>query len=132
MAYNTKQRQLILNYLISKQDSHVTASDIISHLYQNNTRVGTATVYRFLEMLVSDGKVRRYNSKDGACFQWAGGECADHYHFICNKCGNLYHIECESLDKISSHISERHGFKVDMSNTVFCGECAGCAEGGAK
>ena len=132
MAYNTKQRQGILDFLKSKQDTHVTVNDIILHLNQNNTRVGTATVYRFLEMLVKDGKVRRYDSSDGACFQWAGGECASHYHFICNKCGNLYHIECESLDKMSSHISDSHGFSVDLANTVFRGECAKCLKGATK
>jgi len=132
MSYNTKQRQIILDFLI-ENNNHVTVSDIEKHLTIQGKKVGTATIYRYLNKLLGEGLVRKFSADEGACYQYIGdGKCAHHYHFVCNECGRLLHVECQELDGIFSHISKEHSFNIDMSQTVFCGECKQCQSGGAK
>ena len=127
MDYNTRQREIILEFLI-KSESHVTVADIEKHLAECGKRVGTATIYRYLNKLTCDGAVRKFQSDDGACYQYIGKDCHSHYHFVCSDCGKLIHVKCDALDKICEHILGDHGFKIDMGRTVFCGECEECAE----
>ena len=128
MDYNTKQRQTILDFLM-KSNSHVTAAEIEKHLSDCGKKVGTATIYRYLNKLLAEGLVRKFSSVDGACYQYIGnGKCHTHYHFVCQSCNKLIHVECSALDTLSSHFFEKHGFKVDMGKTVFCGECSQCSE----
>ena len=127
MVYNTKQKKLILEYLKNSK-GHVTAGEIVTHLAESGTRVGTSTVYRFLDRLLEEGSVRRFSSSEGACYQWAGDkECKNHYHFVCSRCGALLHVDCGELDRACEHIYKEHNFTVDLGNTVFCGVCEKCA-----
>lgn len=127
MDYNTKQREIILDFLI-KSESHVTVADIEKHLSECGKRVGTATIYRYLNKLTGDAVVRKFASKDGACYQYIRKGCNSHYHFVCSDCGRLIHVECGALDKMCAHVLGDHGFKIDMGKTIFCGECQECAE----
>ena len=131
MSYNTKQRQIILDFL-KENTGHITVSDIEKHLALEGKKVGTATIYRYLNKLLSEGIVRKFTSDEGACYQYVeNGKCAHHYHFVCTECGKLLHVECSELDDIFSHISNEHSFNIDMSQTVFCGECEECRKVGA-
>lgn len=47
MSYNTRQRELILEYIKENADSHLTADDIADALKAE--QVGKTTVYRYLE-----------------------------------------------------------------------------------
>lgn len=130
MAYNTRQRELILGVLKSS-NSHLTAQDIIVKLNSSGLSVGSATVYRYLDKLVESGEVRKYIIEEGksSCYQYIGNEkdCTEHYHLKCSECGKLLHVECDYLDKVESHIFEHHGFSLNSSKTVLYGVCAECS-----
>jgi len=83
-------------------------------------------------VLVENGIIRKYVAEEGksACFQYISpdGDCHNHYHFKCSKCGKLYHISCSMMNEISSHVLKEHGFVIDASKTVFYGECKECAD----
>lgn len=132
MGYNTKQGELIFGLLRESGGRHMTAEDISRSLSENGFKVGKATVYRHLEKLISDGKVRKFVLHDGesACYQFVGdsGECCNHYHLKCSRCGKLLHVECDFLDEVAKHIFEHHGFTLSEENTVLYGVCADCAE----
>ncbi len=129
--YQTKQRAEILAYLESIPGRHVTAGDICAHFRAHGKAVGTATVYRQLEHMVSEGLVRKYivDETSSACFAYTGAEphrgerC---YHCKCEKCGQLIHLECEELNSLGAHLLESHGFRLDPMRTVFYGVCAAC------
>ena len=50
MSYNTRQRELILDYIKKNAKKHLTADDIADALKSEN--VGKTTVYRYLEKLL--------------------------------------------------------------------------------
>ncbi|MFR2443645.1 MAG: Fur family transcriptional regulator [Ruminococcus sp.] len=131
-GYKTKQREYILEYLRSCGTRHTTVGEIVRHLQDSGTPVGTATVYRHLEQLVEDGAVRKYvlDEKCGACYQFLPEQaeaCHEHFHLKCTCCGKLFHVSCTYLDQLNQHLLEHHGFTVDHTKTVLYGVCADCA-----
>ena len=130
-GYKTKQRDLILGYLVSRKGVHITVDDVVEHFKKTGNSVGKSTVYRYLDLLVKSGAVRKYIVEEGAsaCYQYFdnSGDCHAHYHLKCSGCGELIHVECEYLDQVNSHVFEHHGFTIDNSKTVLYGLCAKCA-----
>lgn len=131
-GYNTKQKEKLLDYLITNKDKHTNVQTISAYMAEEGTPLGTATIYRRLDKLVEQGVVRKYviDGKTGACYQYIDGsnDCERHFHLKCVQCDRLIHIDCDHLSGISRHIFEHHGFRVDSSKTVFYGVCAKCAE----
>ncbi|MCD8219501.1 MAG: transcriptional repressor [Ruminococcus sp.] len=132
MGYKTKQREYLLEVLRGCGGRHVTVAELVRHLQDSGTPVGTATVYRNLEQLVSEGSVRKYllDEKSGACYQYMDQEpqaCREHFHLKCTQCGRLFHAGCEYLNQIGAHLLEHHGFVIDHTKTVLYGCCADCA-----
>lgn len=134
MAYKTRQSAEILSLLAQNRECHLTAEEVYLALKNKGAKIGQTTVYRQLERLFSEGRVRKFIGADGhgACFQYAenGEVCRAHYHLKCVTCGRLLHAECDFLNTLSEHIQKEHGFTVDNGRTVFYGLCAACAEKG--
>lgn len=130
--YNTKQRRIIEESLKEHSEKHLTADDIVYILKERGEKVGKATVYRTLEKLESENKVRKYVAErsESACWQYLenGNVCAEHFHLKCVKCGGLIHLDCSHISELCSHITAEHGFKVDLSKTVLYGICQKCGE----
>ncbi len=128
MTYTTKQRTLLSEFLQTHAHAHVSIREILDFARING--IGTATVYRFLDKLIKEGKLCKYttDSNDGgSCYQWRDADCR-FYHFICADCGTCYHVECPQLAAVHAHISEHHAFQIQPEKTVFRGRCAACIE----
>ncbi len=130
-SYKTKQKDRILECLINNKDRHMTADEILAALNRESPLVGKTTIYRHLDKLVSQGAVRRYFIEGGksACYQYMeqNGVCKKHFHLKCVGCGQLFHLECDYLGEMDSHIRSHHGFYIDQSKTVLYGQCGSCA-----
>lgn len=130
-GYKTKQRALI-EQTAKHVEGHFTVDSILNMLTKSGQSVGRTTVYRCLERLEKDGKVRKFSSAGGesCCYQYVKGDdnCGEHFHLKCINCGKLIHMECEHLDELCGHIDSCHGFKVDALRTVLYGLCEDCRE----
>lgn len=134
--YKTRQQELLLSYLESRKGEHFTAEDVRAHFAQKEISMGTATIYRHLEKLVTAGSVNKYviDEHSAACFEYTGHCCSEaeraeeHFHLKCEHCGALIHLECDELCQIRAHLFKSHGFVLNPLRTVFYGTCASCAE----
>ena len=127
--YHTKQKSVIRDFLISHQSEHLTADEMLDMLKSNETPVGKATLYRFLDTMVSGGEVKKYMIDNGSsCFQYIGKDspCQEHYHLKCNKCGQLFHINSLILSKAECAITKQYNFEIDQKRTIFYGICQKC------
>ena len=132
MQYKTKQREAVLNYIVSHKDNHVTAAQIIAFFSQGDEPIGRTTVYRHLDKLAESGKVRRYitDGVTGACYQYNDNEnCHSHFHLKCEECGQLAHLQCDALGDVHEHVLTHHDFHINMMKTVFYGVCELCRKG---
>ena len=128
--YQTKQREAILSYIVSLGGSHVTASRIVEHFKDHALPISRTTVYRHLDRLEESGKLRKYtlDGTSGACYQYAeqSHSCQEHFHLKCEDCGELLHLQCNTLEDIGRHVFEDHAFQVNPMKTVLYGKCRKC------
>ena len=123
--YKTKQKDEILKYLKNNDSKFFSAEDIEKHFKCENINVGLTTIYRFLNLLEKQGKLRIEARKNTKYYQYISDECDKHFHLKCEKCGDLIHFDCEELEKLNSHIAKEHNFSID-SKTVIYGTCKKC------
>ena len=127
--YKTKHREELIAYLETVPGSHVTVSDVCAYFQAQGKPMGTATVYRQMERLVSEGMVNKYiiDANSPACFEYIGHQehCCEPvcFHCKCEKCGVLIHLHCDELEGIAAHLKEHHRFILNPMRTVFYGIC---------
>jgi Fur family ferric uptake transcriptional regulator len=109
---------------------------MVRHFAGREEAVGQTTIYRHLEKLAAEGKIRKYTLRGdkGACYQYINNDrkCREHFHLKCETCGGLIHADCGLLDKVRRHLLGSHHFQIDMLKTVFYGTCKKCLSAGAK
>ena len=129
---NTKQKEIIINFLKENKDRHLTAEDILLELRKQSEEVSQATIYRNLSELVKEGELRKYISDVAkkACFQYVDNvnKCSKHYHLICDECGSIIHFEGTELQKLKDKILGQNKFEVNLEKVVLYGQCEKCKE----
>ncbi len=127
MKYQTKQRSVIQQFLLSHPEEHYTAKQLLEELREAG--ISRATLYRTLQSMLLQGTVRRYEAGEGegACYQCAMQPAGqEHYHMKCSRCGRLIHLKCGMLLDLEDHIMGEHHFCLDPARTVFYGVCEQC------
>ncbi len=131
-SYKTNQKQILTDFLHKNPDREFTVSAIAAALECEDKKIGVATIYRHLNRLESQGKVRNFTDEKTkkSCWQYVNGsaDCVRHYHIKCEECGKIVHLDCDFFSKIDAHILEDHGFCIDRSRTVFYGTCRNCSQ----
>ena len=129
-TYQTRQGGMILEYMASLKSEHVTAIDIARHFEGGKNPIGITTVYRHLEKLSAEGKIRKFFLSGGksACYQYIfpNRKCKTHFHLKCEQCGELIHLDCGLLEDIAGHVRKKHRFMINHLKTVFYGTCQSC------
>lgn len=125
--YNTKQKEKLLIFLISNKNKFVSAEDIQRYVEKEKMNVGLTTIYRFLNSLEKQGKVRVDLKEHTKYYQYIFDECEHHYHLKCKECGQIVHLDCEELEEIKKHIYEEHKFIIDSKFEIY-GLCNKCFE----
>lgn len=126
-TYHTKHSQQILEYL-QRIKTSVSAKEIYSHFAVSGKKIGIATIYRQLENLVKDDKVKKIVTDEGSMrFQFVekSGN-TNSYYLKCDDCGTLIPSHCHMLLDVSEHMSQEHGFQIDMGKSVLYGRCKNC------
>jgi len=130
ISRNTKQKALILDCMKDHNGEHITAEEIIDILKTNETPVAKSTVYRYLSQLEESGLVRKYllTENQPACYQFICENtiCQEHYHLMCQSCGQIVHFENSALQGLFESINSTDGFIIDGRRTVFYGLCKSC------
>lgn len=129
-SYNTKQKDIIFN-IIKMQRQEFTIKDIY-HQVENKT--GLTTIYRLVDKLVEDGRLRKYIGKDNVMYYQYLEECNEENHFYlkCNRCGMMIHIDCDCIDDLSKHIFKKHKFQLSRKQIIINGVCEKCFSNGEQ
>ncbi len=131
-GYNTKTRQLILDYLINNRQHAVSASNILEHLEEQGASPNPTTVYRYLDKLAGEQRIMKYVADKGekAVFQYVdeSRHCREHLHLKCVQCGRIYHLDCHFMDEVRAHLMAEHGFTLQCEGSVLYGLCRHCAQ----
>ena len=123
--YKTEQRKDLLDYMKKNTNKFVNAEDIEKYLKQKEVSIGLTTIYRFLNSLEKQGKVRVELREHTKYYQYILEECNNHFHLQCKKCGKIVHLHCEEIEELKLHIAKEHKFEIDSMATIM-GTCADC------
>jgi Fur family transcriptional regulator, ferric uptake regulator len=125
----TAQRLAVADVLL-ESGRHLSAEEIARELSARHVRVGTATVYRTLELLVRSGlAVERDFGEGFRRYEPARGE-PHHEHLICTRCGQVREFRDERLERMTTLLAESNGYVRQRHRLVIHGICDTCRRSG--
>ncbi|MBK9071050.1 MAG: transcriptional repressor [Myxococcales bacterium] len=118
----TSQREVIVDLFFRTTD-HVSIDELLAKVRRRNRKVGYATVYRTLKLLVECGLAVERQFSDGHARYEVAGE--HHDHFICTKCSLILEFEDPEIERLQERIAEKlGGFSVSRHRHELYGLCA--------
>ncbi len=121
---HTRQREVIVQ-TFSKLSDHVSMEDLLRQVREQDPRIGTATLYRTLKLLVASGLATAHRFGDVTVYEPAAAR-PHHDHLICTSCGRIVEFENEAIEALQDKVARRHGFRVHRHKMELYGECAEC------
>ena len=115
MKYS-KQRELILQ-TVTQNPIHPTADAVYEQVRRENPKISLGTVYRNLNFLSELGILRKIPMPVGS--DRFDGRLDEHYHMICDCCGRVFDVECDSLQEMDRQIMLRQGFRLKEGGKNF-------------
>ena len=107
---STRQRDLIVE-TFARTAEHVSVDDLLAAVNQEDPRIGYATVYRTLKLLVKAGLAAERSFGDGHTrYERRGGE--HHDHMIDVRSGEILEFHNEEIEELQERIARQHGFRL--------------------
>jgi Fur family ferric uptake transcriptional regulator len=119
---STRQRQLVYETVVAAK-THPTAERVYDRVRREMTRVSLGTVYRNLQVLVAEGRLRAW-SRGGATRYDA--DLSPHDHFLCESCGLLLDLERAKATLGAERRLKSRGFEVRGRILDLIGLCRDC------
>ena len=127
----TAQRLAIADVLL-ESGRHLSVEEVAEELDARRLRVGTATVYRTLEILVQSGLVVERDFGEGFRRYEPARDTPHHEHLICSRCGAVTEFRDERLERMTTLLAEAHGYVRQRHRLVIHGICADCGRTGGS
>jgi len=103
------------------------AQEIHEALTARGSRIGLASVYRAVELLVDCGAAVRIDVGDGiARYEPARSGHGHHHHLVCDSCGKLEPFHDDELERAIEAVERGTGFAVATHDVVLRGACGDC------
>jgi Fur family ferric uptake transcriptional regulator len=107
---------------IGEQDRHFTAEGLRRQL---PPRLGRATVYRTLKILVEAGVLCRVLLEDGD-LHYQLSHRGHHHHLLCVQCGSSEDLTGCDIEEVLLTTSAQHGFELSGHWLEVYGRCRQC------
>jgi Fur family peroxide stress response transcriptional regulator len=118
-------RQLAAVYEALQGDhSHPSADGVYQRVRRTLPRISLGTVYRNLQRLVAEGKIRMFLL--GERIARYDPMMAEHDHFICQRCGRVEDILLERNRQVNLAPVVNKGFTVTAHSLAIHGLCQKC------
>lgn len=125
---STAQRRLVCEIFFRSRGHH-SVDDLLELVRKKDRRVGYATVYRTLKLLVECGLAHERRFSDTVTRYEVTGADADHHdHLICVDCNEIVEFEDDDIERLQVQLAERYGFSLLRHRHELYGRCASCRE----
>lgn len=107
---------------------HLSADEIAQRLAKRGGPVGTATLYRTLDLLVKSGLVKEHDFGEGfkRYEPMAAGQV--HEHCICSSCGKVMEFSNDRLERMIALLAEEVEFRPHHHRLEIYGLCRSCQQ----
>lgn len=118
----TNQRLIILEELWNMK-THPTADELYVAVRQRMPRISLGTVYRNLQTLAADGKIRMLKDSGRMRFD---SSLHDHYHVRCLSCGRVDDMPESAVKGLRENMSQKTDYRIVGFRVEFVGICPDC------
>jgi len=124
----TRQRSAVYE-TVAATDTHPTAEWVYERVRHRIPRVSLGTVYRNLQLLVAEGKLRSWSR--GRTLRY-DADLSPHDHFLCRRCGFLDDLPRRPRRYAEERSLARRGHAVEERILEFVGVCRSCRRTGGS
>src|SRR5436190_4096327 len=121
----TSQRALIWSVLLESK-GHPSVEEIRDLLLAQGHRIGLATIYRTIKILLESGFVRQSKLHGMTHYEPVVSQ-PNHLHFICNDCQSTVEFPSRKIEKLIQKVTDEYGFEERYSRYAIFGVCKSCA-----
>ena len=115
----TNQQEATLQAL--NNGEHLSAQEVFLRVQKQLPRTGRATIYRQLEQLCTQGKIRKVATEEGITRFELMTQKKEHDHFICQECGAIMDITLNEVRQIIKKKYPEEGILINITGT--CDNC---------
>ena len=128
----TQQRQAVAE-VVFHADAHLSVDDIDHRLRGRGYRIGKATIYRTVDLLVRSRLVEEHDFGEGfKRYEHRLSQRPVHEHLICLECGIVLEFESRELYSVENRVRREHGFVPLRHRLEIYGLCQACDEAGVE
>src|SRR5215470_11400838 len=117
----TSQRALIWASLLETK-GHPSVEEIRDRLLEQGHRIGLATIYRTIKILLQSGFIRQLKVEGRTLYEPVIKQ-PNHLHFICNVCRSTVEFPSRKIENLIRQITAEHGFDERYSRYGIFGVC---------
>lgn len=128
----TPQREAVANVLFNST-GHLSVEDIEGKLRGAGERIGKATIYRTVEILVRSGLVEEHDFGEGfRRYEHLFGQAPVHEHLICINCHHVVEFQSTEVVRLQEETARYHGFIPTRHRLEIYGLCPNCQATGVQ
>jgi len=122
----TQQREAVAEVVFASP-GHLSVEDIEAALKGEGERIGKATIYRTMEILVRSGLVEEHDFGEGfKRYEHLFGQQPMHEHLICTHCSKVIEFQSPEVVRLQEETARFHGFLPTRHRLEIYGICADC------
>ena len=118
----TRQRNTIVAVFFRLR-GHISVEELLVEVKKVNPRIGYATVYRTLHLLVESNLVEERRFGDGLARYEGHSDVEHHDHMICLECGNISEFYNPRLEALQEQLAEENNFEIFRHRLELYGAC---------
>ncbi len=118
----TRQRNTIIAVFFAMR-GHISVEELLIEVKRANPKIGYATVYRTLHLLVESGLVQERRFGDGLARYEGHSEVEHRDHMICLECGQISEFSNPALVELQEQLAEEHNFTIHRHRLELFGNC---------
>ena len=122
----TPQREAVADVVFA-DSGHRSVEEIELEVRRRGERIGKATVYRTMELLVRSGLVQEHDFGEGfKRYEHRFTAQPVHEHLICTNCGKVVEFQSPEVLRAQDCISLLYGFRPHRHRLEIYGICSDC------
>src|SRR6476469_2810292 len=122
----TSQRALIWGSLLESK-GQPSVEEIRDNLLKQGHRIGLATIYRTIKLLLQSGFIRQSKLHGMTRYEPVVRQ-PNHLHFICNSCGSTVEFPSRKIETLIKRATEENNFQERYSRYAIVGLCKSCVK----
>jgi Fur family ferric uptake transcriptional regulator len=128
----TQQREAVAEIVFSSA-GHLSVDEIEQRLRESDERIGKATIYRTLDLLVKSKLVDEHDFGEGfKRYEHRLSRQPVHEHLICLECGKVIEFRSDEVRAVEDRVRLEHDFQPTRHRLDIYGLCRECQASGVE